>query len=186
MTDVQLKGSAILDTTRPVQAKLGEKVYDHIVSLLDERWQPIFRSPILASEWYPLEAYTSFLATAIQELDGGEESQQLERSERVFERHLKGIYRSFVSGTPEAIVRRISVVHNTYFKGVKIHVRSIAAREGIIEYEGFQPVHRLIGYAIQAFYRVALRMSGAQKVETEFTIPIEAGFLYSQLTVTWE
>ncbi len=183
---VQIKGTAVLDTIKAIKARAGGTELEKIAACLDEETKNIFLGPISPSSWYPFDAFARFLEADIRETAGGNEEELIKRSEAVIERQLHGIYKIFVRlGSPEFVIRRIAAVHSTYFEGVEIISEMKGANSAAIQYVGFAPAHRIIGFVIIGFFRKALEISGAKQIEVHFRVPIEAGERYCELALTW-
>jgi len=183
---VQIKGSAIKDTINQILRRAGEDALKKIVEQLDDQAKAVFQGEIYASSWYPLDVFTRFLELEIKVLAGGNEEMVTRGSEAVIERQLRGIYKAFVRlGSPEFIIKRIAAVHVTYFEGAPIEVEWPAPRSAVVRYRGFQKQHRIMGFAIIGFYRKALEISGAKNVAIQFTVPIEQGREFAELTISW-
>jgi len=104
----------------------------------------------------------------------------------VIERQLSGIYKIFISlGSPEFVIRRIAAVHSTYFDGVEIIPEMKGPNNAPIQYVGFAPQHRIIGFVIIGFFRKALEISGAKQIDVRFRVPIGAGERYCELLLNW-
>jgi hypothetical protein len=108
-------------------------------------------------------------------------------SEAVIERQLRGIYKAFVKlGSPEFVIKRIAAVHATYFQGVPIEVQIQGNGRALVTYTGFEKQHRIMGFAIVGFFKKALEISGAKDVAIYFSVPIEEGKSYSELSIAWK
>jgi hypothetical protein len=104
----------------------------------------------------------------------------------VIESQLRGIYRIFVKlGSPGSVVKRIASVHQTYFDGSQIIADMDGDSRATIKYIGFKVRHRILEYTIIGFYRKALEISGAKKVDVHFSVPMSDDKDYSEVTVTW-
>lgn len=109
-----------------------------------------------------------------------------QRSEKVVGAHLRGVYKIFVKlGSPKFVITRISAVHETYFRGVKIMLE-FEPHSATIKYFGFQRKQNIMEPVIVGFFRKALAMSGANQVDLRFTIPIARGGPYSELAISWQ
>jgi hypothetical protein len=183
---VTIKGSAVLDSARGIRERLGDDAYARLVAGLDDDARHLFEGDILPTSWYPLDAFVRFLEADLRESAGGDERALVARSRWLFERQLKGIYRLFVKlGSPEFVLKRISIVHMTYYNGVHLETVSLGPGRAVLRYTGFDARHRLIGNAIVGFYGKALELSGAKDVRAEFTTPIGDPKGYAELLVTW-
>jgi hypothetical protein len=184
---VEVKGSVVSDSIKAVKEHFGEQAYTAIVSQLQGEARELFeRASILSSSWYSLDAFTEFLEKDIKVTARGNEQELVKRAEVVIERQLSGIYKMFIRlGSPQFVLNRISVVHQTYFRGVDIAVSFPGPDKAILKYTGFAKQHRLIGLTIIGFYRKALEISGAKDVVAKFTTLIEQGMGYCELALTW-
>jgi hypothetical protein len=181
----EIKGTVLLDTLKAIKARGGEAAMARILASLDEASRKVFDSPIQASSWYPLDAFTEFLEADIRETANGDREVLIRRSEKVIESQLRGIYKIFVAfGSPRFVITRISAVHATYFKGIQI-IPEIDSQSATIRYAGFGKQHEIMECPVIGFFRKALEISGASRVKMEFTIPISKGEAYSELTITW-
>jgi len=184
---VEIKGSAISDSISSVKNRSGEKEYNKILDLLSIDTRKLFEdAEILFTSWYPLDAFTEFLAADIKTTADGDENVLIERSEAVIEKQLRGIYKIFVKiGSPEFVLNRMSNAHQSYFRGVVIDVTMIDKGKAIIKYTGFDMNHRLIEYAIIGFYKKALEISGAKNVNYKNIASIKEGKGFFELELTW-
>lgn len=89
-------------------------------------------------------------------------------------------------GSPEFVIRRIAAVHSTYFDGVQIIPEMKGPNSATIQYVGFSRGHRIMGFVILGFFRKALEISGAKKVDVHFTVPIDAGEKSWELALSWD
>ena len=183
---VQIKGSAIQETINQIKRRAGEDAFQKILGLLDEEARKVCEGEIFASTWYSLDLFTRFLEIEIRVLAGGNEEMVTRGSEAVIERQLRGIYKAFVKlGSPEFVIKRIAAVHATYFQGVPIEVQLHGRGKALIKYTGFEKQHRIMGFAIIGFFKKALEISGAKDLAIHFTIPIEEGKGFSELSISW-
>jgi hypothetical protein len=183
---VQIKGSAIKETIDQIKRRSGEAAFQNILALLDDETRKTCGGEIFSSTWYPLDLFTRFLEIEIRVLADGNEEMVTRGSEAVIERQLRGIYKAFVKlGSPEFVIKRIAAVHATYFQGVPIQVHLEGRGRALVKYTGFEKQHRIMGFAIVGFFKKALEISGAKDVVIRFSVPIEEGKSYSELTIAW-
>jgi hypothetical protein len=184
---LHIKGTAVRDTMEAIIARAGKEELDKIISHLEPETQKILQPPISPSSWYSCDAFSRFLEADIRETAGGNEQALVKRAEAVIEKQLSGIYKMFVRlGSPEFVIRRIAAVHSTYFDGVQIIPEMKGPKSATIQYVGFSRNHRVMGFVILGFFRKALEISGAKKVDVHFTVPIEAGEKFCELALSWD
>ena len=180
-----IKGTVLLDTIAAIRRRAGEEEFHKIVRNLSPDAKAVFESPINPSNWYSLDAFVNFLEVDIRETANGVREVLTERSEKVIESQLSGIYKIFVKlGSPGFVISRIAAVHATYFRGVQI-IPEIADRQASIKYVGFKKHQQIMEYVVIGFFRKALEISGAKHVTLNFSVPIGEGAALSELTVTW-
>lgn len=186
MNGPRVKGKAVLDAVAVVREKHGPAGVDAVVAVLPPEVREVFRGSILANEWYPLDAMTSFMTAGNRAYNGGDESAIVSRSERVIEQQLAGIYRIFVRfGSPEFIIKRLNALSQTYFEGVQVEPRFDGERRANVRYVGFGAAHRIIEPALLGFYRKALQLSGAKDVSARIAVPLSAGKGYLEVAIAW-
>jgi hypothetical protein len=183
---VQIKGSAIKETINQIKSRSGEDAFQKILGLLDEETRMICQGDIYSSSWYSLDLFTRFLEVEIRVLADGREEMITRGSEVVIEKQLRGIYKVFVKlGSPEFVIKQIAAVHATYFQGVPIEVHMQGPGKALVRYTGFEKQHRIMGFAIIGFFKKALEISGAKDVVLRFTVPIEEGKEFAELSIGW-
>lgn len=182
----QVKGRAVIDAVALVRERHGPAAVDALLGTLDAEAQEVLRGTLLANDWYPLDVMTSFMVAGVRAYSDGDESVIVERSERVVEQQLGGIYRIFVRlGSPEFIVKRAGAIHQTYFEGVQIAWTFAEERRAVVRYTGFEAQHRIMEPAIVGFYRKALQLSGAKDVSARITTPLSAARGYLEVEIAW-
>ncbi|MGA8767494.1 MAG: hypothetical protein WB559_10775 [Candidatus Acidiferrales bacterium] len=108
----QIRGSVFLDTIQAVKVRRGDQELAKILAHLDGEAKQMFNAPIEPWKWYPVDAFVSFLETDIRETADGDRRVLIERSKKVIELHLHGIYKLFVKiGSPKFVINRIATIH---------------------------------------------------------------------------
>ena len=182
----EIKGRVLLDTLAAVRERAGEQELSKIKNSLSNESRKVFESPILFSEWYSLDAFVELLEVDVRETAGGDCEMLAKRSEQVVESQLRGVYKIFVKlGSPRFVITRIATVHETYFRGVKI-ILEFESHSATIRYVGFQKEQNIMEHVIIGFFRKALAMSGANRVDLRFTVPIAQAGPYSELAISWQ
>jgi hypothetical protein len=184
---IEVKGSVVSDSVKSVKTHFGEQTYNTIVNQLKGETRALFeRASFLSSSWYPLDAFTEFLEMDIKLTALGNEKELIKRTEVIVEGQLSGIYKVFIKfGSPQFVLNRLSIVHQTYFRGLNATVSMPSADKAIVKYTGFAKQHWLIGFTIIGFYRKALEISGAHDVDAKFITSIEDNKGYCELHLSW-
>ncbi|MGQ9664004.1 MAG: hypothetical protein ACUVUH_01560, partial [bacterium] len=107
-------------------------------------------------------------------------------SEEILLQQLRGIYKVFVkTDSPESVLKRVSAIHSTYFRGVEIETHFIEKEKVRIKHIGFEKRHQLMSFGIISFYKKALEITGAKNVKIKYITPIEGDLGYSELELSW-
>ena len=121
---VEIKGSAIISAVESLKARSGENTYNEVISKLAPTERQFFEQVFLEMGWYNLDIFAKFLEKDILVTAQGNEEELISRSEAVFEKQLKGIYKIFIKlGSPGFILNKISSIHKSYFRGVDINIK---------------------------------------------------------------
>jgi hypothetical protein len=180
-----IKGTAVLDGLKALEARRGPQGVAEVVARMRPSLRSIFDGHNLSpATWYSLDAFTEFLRCT---LNPGEPVTLLaQRSEAAVEKQLRGVYRMFVRfGSPAFILKRMSVVHGTYFRRVEISVCDLAKTSATIRYTGFKVQHQVLEPVIIGFYRKALQLSGANGCAVEARVPIGSGRGEAEYLIRW-
>jgi len=182
----QISGSVLLDTMKAVKIRQGDQTLAKILADLDGETKLIFDAPIESWRWYPVDAFVSFLETDIRETADGDRRVLIERSGKVVESQLRGIYKFLVRiGSPKFVINRIATIHSSYFQGVQIIPEIEDGPSATIKYIGFEKHHDIMEYVVIGFFLRALEICGARELSVVFTVPISRGAAYSEVTIAW-
>ncbi len=182
----QISGSVLLDTIKAVKTRQGDPGFAKILAHLHGEAKLIFNAPIESWRWYPVDAFVSFLETDIQETADGDRRVLIERSKKVIESQLHGIYKFLVRiGSPKFVINRIVTIHTSYFQGVQIIPEIEDGPRATIKYIGFARHHDIMEYIVIGFFLKALEVCGAREISVVFTVPISRGAAYSEVTIEW-
>lgn len=184
---LRIKGTVVDDSIRAVKSRLGDQAYRAIVSELEGEARALFEEGfVLASRWYPLDAFAEYLEAAVKVTARGDARVLIKRAEELTERQLTGVYRAFgTMGSPEAVIEQLSAIHRTYYQGLVIEGKVLGDAQASVVYRGFEKRHWVLGPTLIGFFRKALEMSGAKEVSAEFATPIEDGKGFCELILRW-
>lgn len=183
---IKIKGAVLNDAIIAVKNNYGQQVYNQIIDQLDNTSKETYNNTILTSGWYPLEHFLNFVEIDIKLTAAGNDQEIINRAENLIEKELKGIYKIFVKlGSPKFVFKRLSAVHQSYFKGVSAEIMMEEDKKVKIKYTGFKKNHRLIENSIIGFYRKALEISGAERVKTRILTSVTENKGYYLLEISW-
>ncbi len=184
---LQIKGTVVGDSIRAVKSRLGDRAYNAVVSQLEGEARALFEEEfVLASGWYPLDAFAQFLEVAVKVTARGDARVLIKRAEEMTERQLSGVYQAFGKlRSPEAVIEQLSAIHRTYYRGLEIEGRVFGDGRASVVYRGLEKRHWILGPTLVGFFRKALEMSGAKEVGAEFATKIEDDKGFCELILTW-
>jgi hypothetical protein len=181
---VEIKGLSVRDTLHALRERLGPGLERFLATASPEA-RGLFAEPVNVSGWYPLDAYADLLEAEVR-ADGGDPSGLVSRAERVLEQQLSGVYRVFIRlGSAEALVKRISGAHETYFRGTQVAVLACQKGAAAVRYTGFTERHRVMEHVIQAFYRKGLQLAGAKDVQVRLKTSLAQKTGLCEVEMTW-
>jgi hypothetical protein len=182
----EIKGMVVRDTLRSILGRLGQQGLEALLEAAGAEARTLVAEPVNVSGWYPLDAYASLLEAEVR-AEGGDASGLRARAEKVIEKQLSGVYRIFVRlGSPESLVKRISVAHETYFRGVQIAVLACETGRAVVRYTGFTKRHQAMEHVIVSFYRKGLELAGAREVNARVATSLTGGGGVSEIEMSWE
>jgi hypothetical protein len=174
------------DSLDGLRSLLGAKELERLLGQLDPAAQRVYREPVLATEWYPVDAFTTLLDAFVREHEGGDPAALVSHALRLFEKQFSGAYWSLVGhGSPEALVRRVAATHALYFRGTRVDVVRCGQGEARARYTGFAPRHAVLDHCIVGFYAKGLKMSGARDPAVAVATGTAEGLGYSEIAMTW-
>jgi hypothetical protein len=184
---VEIKGAVINGSINAVKKRNGVQVYNDIISQLDEQTRQFYEKPISVTGWYLYDFLIKFLEAEIKLTATGDENELQRRSEELFEKQLKGIYKIFFElGSPEVVFDHFSTLIMAYFKGVLVKVKFDGPDKAIITYTGFEKQHRLVQPSLLGFLKKVLEISGVKDIHAKHLTLIEKGKGYLEFELTWK
>jgi len=93
---VEIKGSFVNGTIAAAKKRIGDQVYNTIISQLDEQARQLFEQPISETGWYSYDSFIKFLEEELKLTANGDENELQIRSEAFLEQRLKGVYKLFI------------------------------------------------------------------------------------------
>ena len=183
---VEIRGSFVNSTIAAAKKRNGVQFYNDIISQLDEQARQLFENPISNDGWYSYESLLKFLEAELKLTTNGVENELQIRTGTLVEKQLNVVNKFLIKlGSPESIIKRHKILHETLFRGVSIKIVFNGPNKAIITYSGFGKQHRLFQPSAVGMYTKVLEMSGAKDIHTKFVTSIEDNKGYNQLEITW-
>lgn len=185
---VEIKGTTLVIGKKVFLRIHGEEIFEKVVGLLNEQEQAVFRGPIWAVQWYPLDYYIHWAEAIIKEIYKGDEEANLKHL--VYpsvEEQFNLVYRAFLLfSSPESILERQVSITGTYFRGVTVEVEMIGSGRALLTYTGFKKQDRVIEISIRGWWEKVLEAARAKNYSFQIQTSIGEGKGYSEYIVAWE
>jgi hypothetical protein len=184
---VMVKGAQPKTAFDLIRKQAGEPAVQAILALLSPEDREILTQPGLATRWVPLDTYTRCLKVIVQVAYKGDERGLTGGATRTAEIHAAGIYRSFTFITsPEEFIARLQSINETNFQGLTAKAQQTGPQSFVITYQGFEPQHRLIEYAILGWWTKMIEVVCGAKPKVKLLKSISSGGGEVALSVEWE
>ena len=181
-----IRGIAIAHDVDQFLRRFGKQNYIRLVEMLDPEDQKIFFGKIIAADLYPLDPYIKYIELGNRLFYDSDRTFFLKNTEDIIDRQLKGVFRWFVKfGSPGFVTGEIVKITQAYFEGITVHPVIQGNGRFVGRIKGFKKSHQILEYAIIAFFKKALEISGAKNVQALFTIPFSDDKDYSEIAVSW-
>jgi uncharacterized protein (TIGR02265 family) len=181
-----VKGTAVDASLRYVRERFGEAALAAILGALPAEDRAALGPGVLASSWYPMDAFLRFMQEAERQV-GPQEPDVVRRMGRTSSEYsLKGVYKVFFKfGSPEFIISRAAGVFGSYYDTGEMTVVDSAAKHAVIELAAFagapQFCERVYGWMERT-----LELAGARKVELAHSACVHRGDALCRYEATWD
>ncbi len=182
---VKIKGVALVSSLEYARETNGEEGLRRALDALSDGDRETV-STALASSWYPLDVYVSWLGVERNALCGGDDEALAKRLHVGVEQQLKGLYRAFVrQGSPETLFERLNRISGQYLQGIAVDVGPIIDSKTTLTYRGFETRHQPYEGVMVIWWKEALGLSGARDVVARILTSIGEGKGYGALELSW-
>lgn len=185
---VMIKATTLLISMECRKKELGEKLFQKIITSLDEKDRQIITKPIiLPTEWIPYDTYDNYTKAILDIAFKGNEYEYIRSGVEIASKSINSIYKALLRfGSPEFIVKRASVYINMLFQGVEITTTQIGPNEIKARCMGFEKKHHCIELGMIAWIKSAFMLSGAKNCNVKITKPLSDDAGYFEITGNWE
>lgn len=180
-----IKGTAVDASLRYVRERFGEATLDRVLAALPETDRAALGQGVLASSWYPMDAFLHFMQEAERQL-GPQEPDLLRRMGRASSDYaLKGIYKIFFKvGSPEFIIARAAPVFSSYYDTGQIKVVESVSGHAEMELVGFAGAREFCE-RVHGWMERTLELSGARNVRLAHTACVHRGEAACRFEAIW-
>jgi hypothetical protein len=161
----KVKGSNIINRQAYVTERFGPDAWRRVLARLGAEDAGGLSPRILASAWYPFEIYNRVDETICQLFGGGSLTLCRALGADSARRALSGTYRVYMKDGPVALLRRLSVLHRTFYDSGSMTVTVVGEGHCVIRAVYVPRSTRTNCLVAQAFYRKVVEMCGGRDVQ---------------------
>jgi len=181
-----VKGSNLLNRHAFVKEKFGPDAWDRVLASLADNDARLLSPRILASSWYPFDLYNRLDLAMCQVLAGGDLELCRTLGVDSARRALSGTYRLYLKDGAEAILRRLAVLHRSFYDSGSLDVTYLGPGQCAIR-TVYVPRSTLTNCLVaEGFYRTVVEMCGGLEVQVSEGNCSAHGARFCLFNVRWE
>lgn len=184
---MQVKGTAVESIPVFVKEKFTDD-YDKWLDSLSSESAEIFKKPILASRWYPIQPAIVEPTRKICDLFfKGSDKGAWKAGEFSAEKTLHGIYKVFVkAGTPKFIISRAGTIFSNFYSPSKIEVVTESQNSVIVKITEFETPDFLVECRIAGWIKKALEINGCKIPQVTINQSLAKGDSLTSIVCSWK
>ncbi|MDP3939123.1 MAG: hypothetical protein Q8R92_13445 [Deltaproteobacteria bacterium] len=170
-----------------VRDRFGANAWLEILGDLKPATREVFTGSLLASCWYPYDAYAEVLDLIVRRHLGGRPEAARDIGANDLEQSLNTVYRFlYRAGSPAFIIRMSSLLWRSYFNVGRMVVVDSGAEHARVRIEEFMPPSKAVCWDIFGSMCRGLELSGARDVEARHTECPLNGDAFLGYEATWK
>ncbi len=182
----QVKGSNLLNRHAFVRESFGPEAWDKVLASLTDEDARLLTPRILASSWYPFDLYNRLDQAMCQVLAAGNIELCRTLGEDSARRALSGTYRLYRKDGAEAILRRLAILHRSFYDSGSMDVTHLGQGHCAIR-TVYVPRSTLTNCLVATgFYRTVVEMCGGLDVHVSEGNCSAHGARFCLFNVRWE
>ena len=161
----KIKGSNIVNRQAYVTERFGAGAWQRVLEALGAEDAAALSPRILASAWYSFETYNRVDATICKLFGNGSPGLCREMGGDSARRALSGTYRVYLKDGPAALLRRLAVLHRTFYDSGSMEVTAVGEGHCVVRTVYAPRSTRTNCLVAQGFYRMVVEMCGGKNVQ---------------------
>lgn len=154
---------------------------------LGEAERRLLEDTVLASEWYPFDAFENLLEAVHEQMLGGSDEAAMRMGEAAATEMLRGVHNIFVAeGDPVRTLEALPRMWDRYFDFGHVGVESEGERAAELTIGGYTGMGRCHGLVFVGWGRTAVELSGAEVASYEIVRSPWEGAEDLQVRVEWK
>lgn len=181
-----VKGSNLLNRHAFVQDNFGPDAWVRILARLPDADTRLLTPRLLASSWYPFDLYNRLDEAMCQVLAGGDLKLCRTLGEDSARRALSGTYRLYLKDGAEAILRRLAVLHGSFYDAGSMEVSHLGQGHCAIRTVYVPRSSATNCLVASGFYRTVVEICGGRQVQVSEANCSANGAPFCLFNVRWE
>lgn len=163
---MEIKGLILQARKDFVIENFGEEAWNRVLAALSPEDRSEIGELILTAKWYPFELGERLDRAIVEILGGGDEKVFEDIGAKSAQRSLTKVHKSFLTpGDPQAFLEKAGVIYKFYYDTGRREYQSTGPNSGILTTYDARTFSVPDCLTVIGWYKQALRMCGAKKVE---------------------
>lgn len=182
----RVKGTAVQSSLRYVKERFGQAAVARIL----ERLAPSDREPleqVLASSWYPMDAFLHFMQEAQRQLGAQEPDVVRNMGRASCDYGMTTVYKVFFKlGSPEFVISRAAGVFSSYYDEGGIRIVESGRGRAAVELTGFEGGAPQFCERLHGWMQRILELAGAKNVRTVHSLCVHRRDAACRFEGSWD
>ncbi len=184
---MKIKGFILHSRKEFVIENYGINAWEKVVKTLPEEDHDIYKGFILTSNWYDFEIGKRLDEAIVQVLGEGSSKEFEDIGKKSAQRHLTGIHASYIEpGNPQEFLKKAGTIYEFYYDIGYREYEQTGPNSGILTTYDAETYSIPDCSTVIGWYKEALKMCGAKKVDISEETCRASGGDYCQYMVKWE
>jgi uncharacterized protein (TIGR02265 family) len=182
----KVKGTAVQSSLRYVRERFGEEALEGLLTALPAADRAPLGS-VLASSWYPMDAFLRFMQEARRQLSAREPDVVRNMGRASADYGVTGVYKVFFKvGSPQFIISRATRVFSSYYDTGRIAV--VESRDGraVVEVSGLEGSAPEFCQRILGWMERTIELAGAKGLRSAHSLCVHRGDAVCRFEGDWE
>ena len=182
----RVKGAVILARRAFVREEFGEDAWKRLLETLSEADRELLDGFILTASWYPFELNERLDAAIVEQLGAGDSAIFESIGAWSAKKNLAGPHKTFLTpGSPHRFMQMTDRIYDFYYDTGERKFEYTSEHSGVMTTYGAETFSETDCMTVIGWYKEALRMCGATKVQIEEVACRARGDEYCRYELSW-
>ena len=171
-----------------IRDRFGDEGFNKWIESLSDEAKEVYKSTILASQWYPLKTIISEPTRKMCDLFyDGDLKGAWESGEYSCEEALTGVYKMYMKqGDPHYIIHKSDSILPKYYDDSEIEAVDVKDKSFKLQITKFPDMDEIIEQRIAGWVNKATVLSGCENVKTEIVQSMAKGDPITEIFTEWD